>query len=191
MSVVLCCYVPAPTASTQASFVTQKQMSAVAEAAEAQKQCTSPLSTEEEEPMDEGPAFWDSEEEEEEEATEAELAIGEEYLAIPQMYLFSSTYQHFMEPQNCKIFHEKLLLDPAPNCGLVRTSKRQPLFSDNFHAGSSFYRKWNMPSCWACGFCRWIHCRRPTGRGQGDETTPTNHAQDKHYMLCGPPEVSL
>ena len=81
----------------------------VAEAAEAQKQCTSPLSTEEEEPMDEGPAFWDSEEEEEEEATEAELAIGEEYLAIPQMYLFSSTYQHFMEPQNCKIFHEKLL----------------------------------------------------------------------------------
>ena len=65
MSVVLCSYVPAPTASTQASFVTQKQMSAVAEAAEAQKQCTSPLSTEEEEPMDEGPAFWDSEEEEE------------------------------------------------------------------------------------------------------------------------------
>ena len=142
--------------------------------------------------MDEGPASWDSEEEEEEEgATEAELAIGEEYLAIPHMYLLSCTYQHLIEAQNRKIFHERLFLDPSPNCNLLCTSRRQPLLSDNFHSSSAFYRKWNMPNCRSCGFCQWIHSvHRHGAKGRSDETTPPDHAQDKHYLLCGPPEVS-
>ena len=143
--------------------------------------------------MDEGPAPWDSEEEEEEEegATEAELAVGEEYLAIPHVYLLSCTYQHSMEALNRKVFREKLFLDPGPNCELLRTSKRQPLLSDDFHVSSAFYRKWNVPSCRTCGFCQWIHAaHRHSAKGRSDETTPTDHAQNKHYLLCGPPEVS-
>ena len=192
----VCCYILLSFSCLlpfQASFVTQKQLPTVTEVSEAQKQSISPSSAEEEEePMDEGPASWDSEEEEEKEGvTEAELAIGEEYLAIPQMYLLSCTYQYLVEARSCKIFHERLFLEPGPNCELNRTSRRQPLLSDNFHVSSAFYRKWNSSSCKTCGFCRWIHsAHRHTGKGPSDETTPPDHAQDKHYLLCGPPEVS-
>ena len=168
-------------------------MTVVIDGPESKKQCVSPLSIEEgEDAMDETAAPWDSEEEEEEErVTEAELAVGEEYLAVPRVCLLSSTYQHFTEAKSHNVFQEKLFLDPGPNCELLRTSKRQPLLSADFHVSSLFYRKWNIPMCRTCGFCQWIHAaHRHSVKGRSDETTPPDSSQDKHYLLCGPPEVS-
>jgi hypothetical protein len=130
---------------------------------------------------------------------EEELAVGEEYLTVPRVCILSSTYQNILDHQKGGVYHERLFLDPAPNCELNNTSKRQPLVSEDFHVGSTFYRKWIMSFCRSCTFCRWINSPRhnhsrerergPANKGElGSSPLPTD-GKEKHFLLCGPPEV--
>ena len=128
---------------------------------------------------------------------EAELAVGEEYLTIPRVCILSSTYQSVVDHQKVGVYQERLFLDPAPNCELNHTSKRQPLISEDFHISSTFYRKWIMSFCRSCTFCRWINSpRHNPGRDKGSGSkgdvrgSPLSaDGKEKHFLLCGPPEV--
>ena len=168
-------------ASLQASFVIQQA-----------------LIKEKEQPKLSPPMEWECESAESDDEGIAHLGDepvpGEEYLQVPAMILMSSTYHHIQKESQGALFQEKLFLDPAYNTELVRTSKRQPLITDDFHIASSFYRKWNIPLCRSCGFCQLLYASRDQKRKGAEPTIegedPPHQGSDKHFLLCAPPEVS-